>query len=75
MAWAGRVALKRAAYGIVRSILVGTSLPSSRYPTGRGVTTEVKMKISGKRVAVLATNGILEQLELEVPLKKLKDAA
>ena len=32
------------------------------------------MKISGKRVAVLATNG-LEQSELEVPLKKLKDAA
>ncbi len=31
------------------------------------------MKISGKRVAILATHGF-EQAELEVPLKKLRDA-
>jgi protease I len=31
------------------------------------------MSISGKRVAILATNGF-EQSELEVPLKKLRDA-
>jgi protease I len=39
-----------------------------------GSTTEAKMKkMSGKRVAILATHGF-EQAELEVPLKKLKDA-
>ncbi|HEY7666160.1 MAG TPA: protease, partial [Xanthobacteraceae bacterium] len=31
------------------------------------------MKMSGKRVAILATHGF-EQSELEVPLKKLRDA-
>jgi protease I len=44
-----------------------------RYGTRLGNRKEQAMDISGKKVAILATHGF-EQSELEVPLKKLKEA-